>query len=682
MRSTESVRIIYYRFAGKWLFFRVKQRCAECDATHALLHRLMSDTFRDKPVTLQVRPWLNDWWRILWRGAWHAPIVMLNGRVFSQGRIPNTTQLIRATGELLGDRDLLNHTAQSAAARQGRGEECVVYSSPTCSHCRNLREFLRTNGVSYAERDVTNDPAAAEELRTLTGHRQVPVVVVRGQVAVGFDESEIHTLLGLDARDRKARITPSAQPPPRIPSEQLRRTRLAAQEVLRENQFGTRTRASRRLYPHQWNWDAGFIARGYLHFEPERAYAELRSLFKGQWSDGFLPHIVFNSAYLTDFPGPDYWKAWYSPFAPVGIHTSGIGQPPIHASMMVDAAALDPDKARAFRFLEEIFPKLEALHAFYFRHRDPYGEHLVCLVHPWESGADNTPLWDEPLSRVDGTSPWAAEMQRNYDMLAHKGRKPTRDYIEKYSYLVERLYKNAYDWPRIMETHPFRVQDVLFNSVLCRAEADLARVAEAIGRDPEPHRTRSKRVAAAIRDKLWDSEAGTFYSYDLAAGQLIRRNAIFSYMPLYAGACDAPHAEWLVEHLLSNCFCLVARDCVAVPSYDMCQAEYDDTSYWRGPVWVNVNWCLANGLRQYGWNELASWIEHSLLRLVAQNGFYEYYEPTTGRGLGAEGFSWTAALFLDLASRMDNGERAGREIQDAEASRAKGTGRPAAHLRA
>ena len=46
----------------------------------------------------------------------------------------------------------------------------------------------------------------------------------------------------------------------------------------------------------------------------------------------------------------------------------------------------------------------------------------------------------------------------------------------------------------------------------------------------------------------------------------------------------------------------------------------------------------------------ADWIRDSLLQLVIEQGFYEYYEPTTGKGLGADGFSWTAALFLDLAA--------------------------------
>jgi mannosylglycerate hydrolase len=38
-----------------------------------------------------------------------------------------------------------------------------------------------------------------------------------------------------------------------------------------------------------------------------------------------------------------------------------------------------------------------------------------------------------------------------------------------------------------------------------------------------------------------------------------------------------------------------------------------------------------------------------VLELVAANGFREYYDPDGQRGYGSDRFSWTAALFLDLA---------------------------------
>lgn len=107
----------------------------------------------------------------------------------------------------------------------------------------------------------------------------------------------------------------------------------------------------------------------------------------------------------------------------------------------------------------------------------------------------------------------------------------------------------------------------------------------------------------------------------------------------------------VLDALRMHCFCIADRDCVAIPSYDMCQIDYEGEFYWRGPVWININWYLAQGVRRYGEEELAGWIENSIITLALRHGFYEYYDPDSGRGLGEDKFSWTAALVIDLISR-------------------------------
>src|SRR5688572_31840525 len=99
-----------------------------------------------------------------------------------------------------------------------------------------------------------------------------------------------------------------------------------AEAVLRANWTGASTVPSRRQYPHQWGWDAAFIAFGWARIDPARAAQELESILAGQWADGRVPHIVFNPDVAEDayFPGPGFWRAT----APSGTATSGLTQPP------------------------------------------------------------------------------------------------------------------------------------------------------------------------------------------------------------------------------------------------------------------------------------------------------------------------------------------------------------------
>ena len=101
-----------------------------------------------------------------------------------------------------------------------------------------------------------------------------------------------------------------------------------AKKVLEKNWQDGFTIPCEGLYPFQWNWDSGFIALGWAHIDMEKAKSELRYLLSGQWSNGFLPHIIFHNESETYFPGPEVHAADLSPYSSE-IKTSGITQPPV-----------------------------------------------------------------------------------------------------------------------------------------------------------------------------------------------------------------------------------------------------------------------------------------------------------------------------------------------------------------
>lgn len=73
--------------------------------------------------------------------------------------------------------------------------EVVVYTTPTCGYCHQVKQYLGEREVAYREIDVAADPQAAAEMVNLSGQRGVPVVVIDGQVAVGFNRPRIDELL-------------------------------------------------------------------------------------------------------------------------------------------------------------------------------------------------------------------------------------------------------------------------------------------------------------------------------------------------------------------------------------------------------------------------------------------------------------------------------------------------------
>src|SRR4028119_2240485 len=122
---------------------------------------------------------------------------------------------------------------------------------------------------------------------------------------------------------------------------------------------GRGARAAPARSPHQWSWDAGFIVIGLAHLDTRRAAEELRGLFRHQWKNGKIPHIVFNPHAPPDsyFPGPEHWvSAGLFPEAPSAPpYTSALCQPPTHAigALRVFESAPRRDRREAAADLRE-----------------------------------------------------------------------------------------------------------------------------------------------------------------------------------------------------------------------------------------------------------------------------------------------------------------------------------------
>jgi glycogen debranching enzyme len=86
----------------------------------------------------------------------------------------------------------------------------------------------------------------------------------------------------------------------------------------------------------------------------------------------------------------------------------------------------------------------------------------------------------------------------------------------------------------------------------------------------------------------------------------------------------------------------------AVTTVSKSSPDFDARLYWRGPVWININWFLVRGLERLGLEAEAETLRTMTLELVKESGFSEYYHPSTGEPLGSREFSWSAALTLDL----------------------------------
>ena len=427
-----------------------------------------------------------------------------------------------------------------------------------------------------------------------------------------------------------------------------------AKAVLEKNWREEFTIPSPKLYPHQWSWDSCFISIGYSRYDQDRAEKEMLSLFEGQWANGMLPHIVFRGG-KGYFPAAEYWKTELSESSP-GIKTSGITQPPVHALAALHVYKNCSDNKKARSFLKEIFPKIQLFHRYLLTKRDPENSGLATIFHPWESGLDNSLRWDEPLARIKVED--LPQYKRVDTERVSSDQRPTNDDYDRYLYLVEVMKKNNYDEEKIYKAIPFKIKDITFNSILYAANKAMLEIANLLGEDYEEIDSWVKRTKNNYFEYFSPdaSEKPLLYDYDLVGNKRIEKRTAASLISLCTDLLSQKQAKALASWVKHSHMCKedCAHDHPVITSISVDDLQFNPLNYWRGPVWININWMLYGGMKKHGLFEDAKNLKESIIDLITEHGFYEYYNPLSGDGLGADNFSWTAALLIDLISEKED----------------------------
>jgi hypothetical protein len=481
------------------------------------------------------------------------------------------------------------------------------------------------------------------------------------------------------------------------------------------------------LYPYQWSWDSAFIAIGNSYYDIDRSIVELEQLFSAQWKNGMIPHVIFHERCDTYWPVPEYYEIHRSKNSPKHILTSGMTQPPVHAIscfyIYYNSNRLQKRNS-ASKFLKRIFPKLYSFHKYLLTERDPEKSGLATILHPWESGMDDLPLWDDIiLSQIfkERSAELPPFERRDIKSVNNrKGERPLPEIYQVFIYLIDLMKKYDYDECLMYDKLPFKVKDVLFNSIFYIANKALLRIASINDEDSSIRKeirewlklqefgfkkyftmttNRNDGQDKEIRNDKYRrncSSAGIYYDYDVNKKDIIRKVTCASFVPIFTGLLKEEEVRYIVYlinntnniicqknnkgarkdkgHCLEDLFISDKNFDFKVSSnidknnyylqnlvlsyYPLDDQDFHPNRYWRGPIWININWMIYYGLLRYGYKYGAEIIKSGIVNLVKRYGFREYYNPYNGKGLGGRNFSWTAALAIDLLNHTDTSHTA------------------------
>jgi glycogen debranching enzyme len=325
-------------------------------------------------------------------------------------------------------------------------------------------------------------------------------------------------------------------------------------------------------YVGVWQWDAYFHALAYRYVDRRLAQDQLRIMLDHQREDGMIPDAIHDEGTVTHLNAPV---------------DADVTKPPLLAWSAWKLYEMDGDR----EFLNEIYEPVVRANRWWFEKNDLDQNGLCEYQHPFSSGLDDSPLWDDGM--------------------------------------------------------PVESPDL--NTYLYLQQEALSRMALVIGEpaDAELWQKRSQAMVGRLIRESWDAETGYFWAR--RNGQRVNIRTPFNLFPLLTGQLPGDISKRLVDHLTDE---RQFWSRYPVPSVAMDDPKYSPLRMWRGPTWVNINYLLIEGLRRSGYTELAQDLRRRTLDLICcRDDIYEYYHPETGENPpeAASTFGWSSAVFIDLA---------------------------------
>ena len=176
---------------------------------------------------------------------------------------------------------------------------------------------------------------------------------------------------------------------------------------------------------------------------------------------------------------------------------------------------------------------------------------------------------------------------------------------------------------------------------------ELSQMARALGKKEEAKRwdAKARELCAAIRKLHWNEKLG-IYNDVLPDKSVSDSITPVIFWPMWVGVATPKQAINAVKYLTDP---KVFATKWTMPSVAAGDPGFLPRDYWRGPVWINLNWTAVRGLERCGQKAAAAALREKTLDLIARTPvIYEYYDPLTGDGLGSCNYGWSSALYIDL----------------------------------
>ena len=233
------------------------------------------------------------------------------------------------------------------------------------------------------------------------------------------------------------------------------------------------------------------------------------------------------------------------------------------------------------------------------------------LCHPWESGADNDPHWDDFC----------------------EGGFDERRWFERKGELLRTVERSASGAP--LANPKFSVASAGFSALVAFNALELADATGAL------ETAGARRLADAVKAR-WDGDLCSYTDAGDAESGSGRIRTAYGLLGLLTESDlerTAAVAAELGDPRAYGGACGPAGVHRGEPSFA-------PRTYWRGPSWPQIDYLLWLGLRRAGQDAAASALAQATIAGAEASGLAEYWDSDDGTGLGAIPQSWAGVVLL------------------------------------
>jgi hypothetical protein len=235
---------------------------------------------------------------------------------------------------------------------------------------------------------------------------------------------------------------------------------------------------------------------------------------------------------------------------------------------------------------------------------------VITVVHPWETGCDDSPRWDHWCGPTWDTARW-------FDV---KGE------------LLDGVERSPSGAP--LANPAFGAGSIGFSALVAWNAAELASVT-----GDRALATSALAVAHAV-DARWDATLGTWVDAGPSAATSGRVRTLDA---LLGSLLPGDHATEALELAVDDD---AYGGRFGPPAVHRLEPSYAPGTYWRGSAWPQLTYLLWCAARRAGHEVVADGLADRLVAGSVTSGLAEHWNPDTGAPLGAVPQSWSGLALL------------------------------------